>query len=275
MGATDPAKAAQGTIRGDLGIEITENLVHGSDSPESAGRELSWFCPKGSDSPLSAGGVELLDVDEADAAVARHLHLVEADRAFVRCPGIEQEGICAPLPSPCLGRFHQLFTDALTAMTLCHGELLHVCDQLAATHGRGVTPVQLDVYEPQDGTIPLTHENDGALDLGPGLVLLRHRIEFGDPEVARLTGESLRVGLAVDTRDGGSVGREHGPDEQALGHAQVSRRRRRLSPRTGEARPLRCGRRSRTRWTTPAARRPGEPGSARSPGRSPRRASRS
>ncbi len=46
MGATDPAKAAQGTIRGDFGIEITENLVHGSDSPESAARELSLFFPK-------------------------------------------------------------------------------------------------------------------------------------------------------------------------------------------------------------------------------------
>ncbi len=46
MGATDPARAAQGTIRGDFGIEITENLVHGSDSPESAARELSLFFPK-------------------------------------------------------------------------------------------------------------------------------------------------------------------------------------------------------------------------------------
>jgi nucleoside-diphosphate kinase len=45
MGATDPAKAAQGTIRGDLGLEITENLVHGSDSPESAERELALFFP--------------------------------------------------------------------------------------------------------------------------------------------------------------------------------------------------------------------------------------
>jgi nucleoside-diphosphate kinase len=45
MGATDPAKAAQGTIRGDLGIQITENLVHGSDSPESAARELALFFP--------------------------------------------------------------------------------------------------------------------------------------------------------------------------------------------------------------------------------------
>jgi nucleoside-diphosphate kinase len=43
MGATDPAKAVQGTIRGDLGLQITENLVHGSDSPESAKRELALF----------------------------------------------------------------------------------------------------------------------------------------------------------------------------------------------------------------------------------------
>ncbi len=43
MGATDPAAAATGTIRGDFGIEITENLVHGSDSPASAKRELALF----------------------------------------------------------------------------------------------------------------------------------------------------------------------------------------------------------------------------------------
>ena len=44
MGATNPAAAAPGTIRGDFGTEMTENLVHGSDSVESAARELSiWF----------------------------------------------------------------------------------------------------------------------------------------------------------------------------------------------------------------------------------------
>jgi nucleoside-diphosphate kinase len=43
MGATDPAVSAPGTIRGDLGLEITENLVHGSDSPASAKRELALF----------------------------------------------------------------------------------------------------------------------------------------------------------------------------------------------------------------------------------------
>jgi nucleoside-diphosphate kinase len=45
MGATDPSKAAPGTIRGDFGTIITENLVHGSDSPESAARELALFFP--------------------------------------------------------------------------------------------------------------------------------------------------------------------------------------------------------------------------------------
>lgn len=45
MGATDPKQAAPGTIRGDLAIEMTENLVHGSDSPESAGREIGLFFP--------------------------------------------------------------------------------------------------------------------------------------------------------------------------------------------------------------------------------------
>ncbi|MGQ0669324.1 MAG: nucleoside-diphosphate kinase [Actinomycetota bacterium] len=43
MGPTDPASAAPGTIRGDLGTIITENLVHGSDSPTSAERELKLF----------------------------------------------------------------------------------------------------------------------------------------------------------------------------------------------------------------------------------------
>lgn len=43
MGPTDPATAPPGTIRGDLGLRITENLVHGSDSPVSAERELALF----------------------------------------------------------------------------------------------------------------------------------------------------------------------------------------------------------------------------------------
>ncbi|MGH7339366.1 MAG: nucleoside-diphosphate kinase [Candidatus Rokuibacteriota bacterium] len=43
-GATDPKKAAPGTIRGDLAMDIGRNLVHGSDSPESAKREIAlWF----------------------------------------------------------------------------------------------------------------------------------------------------------------------------------------------------------------------------------------
>jgi nucleoside-diphosphate kinase len=43
MGPTDPALAPPGTIRGDFGLIITENLVHGSDSTESAERELKLF----------------------------------------------------------------------------------------------------------------------------------------------------------------------------------------------------------------------------------------
>ncbi len=43
MGGTNPAEAAPGTIRGDFGIIMTNNIVHGSDSPTSAARELSLF----------------------------------------------------------------------------------------------------------------------------------------------------------------------------------------------------------------------------------------
>ncbi len=45
MGATNPRDAAPGTIRGDLGISHTENLIHGSDGPESAAREIALFFP--------------------------------------------------------------------------------------------------------------------------------------------------------------------------------------------------------------------------------------
>lgn len=45
IGATNPKESAPGTIRGDLAIEMTENLVHGSDSLESAQREIAIFFP--------------------------------------------------------------------------------------------------------------------------------------------------------------------------------------------------------------------------------------
>jgi nucleoside-diphosphate kinase len=45
MGVTDPVKSAPGSIRGDFALEIGENLVHGSDSPESAAREVKLFFP--------------------------------------------------------------------------------------------------------------------------------------------------------------------------------------------------------------------------------------
>ena len=46
MGATNPIEAAPGSIRGDFATSIGENLVHGSDSPESAARELALFFPE-------------------------------------------------------------------------------------------------------------------------------------------------------------------------------------------------------------------------------------
>jgi len=52
MGATDPKKANKGTIRADLATSIDENIVHGSDAPDTAAREISYFfreielCPR-------------------------------------------------------------------------------------------------------------------------------------------------------------------------------------------------------------------------------------
>lgn len=43
MGATNPFEAEPGTIRGDFGLDLTKNLIHGSDSPETAQREIALF----------------------------------------------------------------------------------------------------------------------------------------------------------------------------------------------------------------------------------------
>ncbi|HSH23592.1 MAG TPA: nucleoside-diphosphate kinase [Acidimicrobiales bacterium] len=45
IGSTHPANSPPGTIRGDFGLQVTENLVHGSDSRESAAREIALFFP--------------------------------------------------------------------------------------------------------------------------------------------------------------------------------------------------------------------------------------
>lgn len=45
MGPTNPASAPAGTIRGDLGLEMQQNLIHGSDSADSAQREIAIFFP--------------------------------------------------------------------------------------------------------------------------------------------------------------------------------------------------------------------------------------
>src|SRR5579864_74258 len=46
IGATDPIQASPGSIRGDFAIEVGQNMVHGSDSPESASREVALFFPE-------------------------------------------------------------------------------------------------------------------------------------------------------------------------------------------------------------------------------------
>jgi nucleoside-diphosphate kinase len=46
IGATNPLEASAGSIRGDFGLEVQTNLVHGSDSPESAEREVDLFFPE-------------------------------------------------------------------------------------------------------------------------------------------------------------------------------------------------------------------------------------
>lgn len=43
MGATNPKESAPGTIRGDYGVQVSQNIIHGSDSPESAEREIGLF----------------------------------------------------------------------------------------------------------------------------------------------------------------------------------------------------------------------------------------
>jgi len=43
MGKTNPVEAAPGTIRGDYGVQVSQNIIHGSDSPESAVREINLF----------------------------------------------------------------------------------------------------------------------------------------------------------------------------------------------------------------------------------------
>ena len=54
-GATDGRKAAPGTIRGDYSLSNRENLVHGSDSPESAAREIAFWFPELGDPCVGRG----------------------------------------------------------------------------------------------------------------------------------------------------------------------------------------------------------------------------
>ncbi|GGD76747.1 nucleoside-diphosphate kinase [Paenibacillus nasutitermitis] len=62
IGHTNPANAAPGTIRGDFALEVAENIIHGSDSAESADREMELFF--GTD---AKPGIPSFDVDELDS----------------------------------------------------------------------------------------------------------------------------------------------------------------------------------------------------------------
>ena len=108
MGATNPRDAAPGTIRGDLGIEFTENLIHGSDGPESAARELGLFFP---------GSVARSASRRSGAAAAwrRPLYLVRPARS-ARPP--MPEGTPVPSNSIALGR--DMAVDLGTANTLVY-----------------------------------------------------------------------------------------------------------------------------------------------------------
>ncbi len=57
IGATNPLEAAPGSIRGDFAIEMGQNMVHGSDSPESAAREAALFFPESGLERTPAWGV--------------------------------------------------------------------------------------------------------------------------------------------------------------------------------------------------------------------------
>src|SRR6202035_6164963 len=62
IGATDPVAAAPGSIRGDYATQVGQNMVHGSDSPESAAREVALFfpelgCPRAAGAPGDANAV--------------------------------------------------------------------------------------------------------------------------------------------------------------------------------------------------------------------------
>lgn len=96
MGATDPKKADPGTIRGDYGLAVTQNLVHGSDGPESATRELEIFF--GSSESLSppqshirTGYYTRYDDAKKRSSIYKWNDGMELDYALDELEGIDQD----------------------------------------------------------------------------------------------------------------------------------------------------------------------------------------
>jgi nucleoside-diphosphate kinase len=87
MGATDPKKAAKGTIRADLATSIDENMVHGSDAAETATREIAYFFRERQTNESSG----------AAARRARSIRRRASEREAVSCPPIDEMDLSARL----------------------------------------------------------------------------------------------------------------------------------------------------------------------------------
>ena len=101
MGVTDGAKAAPGTVRGDFGLSVQNNLVHGSDSPENAAAEIAlWFTP-GRAGRVHGGGRDLGGVTERGPVRAASVSWSGFGVVNLPAPNPDQLTLAArPTPSP-------------------------------------------------------------------------------------------------------------------------------------------------------------------------------